>query len=350
MKQGYTLEGLIEELTRQEGAKRDFRADTRSLQAVPAEGGIRLQVADKGEFPIRPHAGAQIAEGLGIPKKYWDRMAGASPELQAENANFWLRRQGGVQTVRVLDGSVRAFLGGSYRVIDHLPVLAGLLPELHDLDDELRWTSSGLTEGKLYLKGVTPRLRGEVRVGDAVEGGLVITNSETGLGCLRVQPLLLRLVCLNGMTVSDHAFARRHVGVRANVEEGAVEFARDTIEADDRALILKARDAVRQVLGGGFMADLLSRLRDSTEEQVADPIKAVEEVTRHFNLSQDDGRGLLTHFLGGRDHTRYGLVQAVTRHSQDVADYDRASDFEALGYEVLTLPRQTWREVANAAD
>lgn len=350
MKQGHTLHELLEELTRQDDHKRDFRADTHSMRAVPTEGGIRLQVADKGDFPIRPHAGAQIAEGLGIPKKYWDRMAETSPELQAHNANFWLERQGTTQTVRVLDGNVRAFLSANYRVIDHLPVLMGLLPELGALDDELRWTSTGLTEGKLYLKGTTPRLRGEVKVGDAVEGGLVITNSEIGLGSLQVRPMLLRLVCLNGLTVSDKVFARRHVGVRANVEAGAVEFSRETIEADDRALILKARDAVRQVLSGDFMRALLPQLRDATEEAVTDPIKAVEEVTRHFNLSQDDGRGLLTHFLGGRDHSRYGLVQAVTRYSQDVPDYDRASDFEALGYEVLTLPRREWREVANAAD
>lgn len=350
MKQGHTLDELLQELSRQQNLKRDFRADTRSMEAVPVEGGIQLRLADQGQFPVLAHASAQIAADLGVPKKYWDRMADSAPELQAQNANHWLTRQGTTQTVRVLDGQVRAFLGSTYRIIDHLPLLMGLVPELRQLDDELTWTSTGLTEGKLYLKGFTPRLTEEVQVGDAVQGGLVITNSETGLGSLRVQPMLLRLVCLNGLAVGDQSFARRHVGVRANIQEGAVEYARETIEADDRALMLKARDAVRQVLSGDFMAQILGRLRGATLEPVADPVHAVEEVTRVFSLSLDDQRGLLRHFLGERDHTRYGLVQAVTRYSQDLDDYDRASDFEALGYEVLSLPRSAWREVANAAD
>lgn len=36
--------------------------------------------------------------------------------------------------------------------------------------------------------------------------------------------------------------------------------------------------------------------------------------------------------------TLYGLANAVTRFSQDVESYDRATKLEEIGYKVLTMP------------
>ena len=41
----------------------------------------------------------------------------------------------------------------------------------------------------MYLKVVTPEVKFEVAPGDAVQAGIVITNSEVGCGTLAVQPL-----------------------------------------------------------------------------------------------------------------------------------------------------------------
>ena len=35
--------------------------------------------------------------------------------------------------------------------------------------------------------------------------------------------------------------------------------------------------------------------------------------------------------------------------SQDVADYDRATDLEALGGEIIELPKTEWQTLAMAA-
>ena len=61
-----------------------------------------------------------------------------------------------------------------------------------------RFESVELTETKMYLKVVTPRVEFEVAPGDVVQAGIVITNSEVGCGTLSVQPLIFRLVCRNG--------------------------------------------------------------------------------------------------------------------------------------------------------
>ncbi len=55
-------------------------------------------------------------------------------------------------------------------------------------------------------------MKAEVEVGDVVIAGFVISNSEVGLGSLRVEPLVFRFVCKNGMICKDYAQKRYHVG------------------------------------------------------------------------------------------------------------------------------------------
>ena len=41
----------------------------------------------------------------------------------------------------------------------------------------------------------------------------------------------------------------------------------------------------------------------------------------------------------------YGLANAVTRFSQDVENYDRASKLEQIGYSVLTMSPDLFRAI-----
>jgi len=47
--------------------------------------------------------------------------------------------------------------------------------------------------------------------------------------------------------------------------------------------------------------------------------------------------------------TRWGLVNALTRTAEDVETYDRATDFERFGGQVIELPRRDWERIALAA-
>lgn len=44
---------------------------------------------------------------------------------------------------------------------------------------------------------------------------------------------------------------------------------------------------------------------------------------------------ILRHFIMGNDFSHFGLVNAVTRSSQDVADYNRATELERIGGTLL---------------
>ena len=49
--------------------------------------------------------------------------------------------------------------------------------------------------------------------------------------------------------------------------------------------------------------------------------------------------------IESNDLTLYGLSNAVTRHSQDVESYDRASELESIGYSILTMPPRQWSRI-----
>ena len=79
-----------------------------------------------------------------------------------------------------------------------------------------------------------------------------------------------------------------------------------------------------------------------------DPVKAVEVVAKEFGYSNEERSGILQHLIMGGDLSAYGMLNAITRTSQDVEDYDRATELERDGSRILTLPASSWRAVATA--
>ena len=49
------------------------------------------------------------------------------------------------------------------------------------------------------------------------------------------------------------------------------------------------------------------------------------------------------------DLSRFGFHNAVTRYSQDVEDYDRASELEAQGGKIIEMKPTEWASIAKAA-
>lgn len=47
--------------------------------------------------------------------------------------------------------------------------------------------------------------------------------------------------------------------------------------------------------------------------------------------------------------SRFGLYNAITRLSQDVESYDRATELERIGAQVIELAKPDWKVLAEAA-
>ena len=62
-----------------------------------------------------------------------------------------------------------------------------------------------------------------------------------------------------------------------------------------------------------------------------DPFKTVEVLGDKYVLNKIERASILRHFIMGNDFSAFGLVNAVTRSSQDVEDYNRATELERMG-------------------
>ena len=77
--------------------------------------------------------------------------------------------------------------------------------------------------------------------------------------------------------------------------------------------------------------------------------KVVEVAAVRFGLADSTRENVLKHLISGGDLSRFGLINAVTAASQDETDYDRASDLERLGGQIIEMPRSEWSQLAKAA-
>ena len=354
MKSGRSLVNLAHELERQLATKQDLVVPSSLLRCHTDEAGHCRMTIDAndsvGDYGMTDLARRQLADKLKIPFAYFERMRADQPALLDGNVNTWLRADPERRMIRTLDGQVRAVLSDRYRRLDHYDLAEHVLPFLQQLPDA-RFESVELTETKMYLKVVTPRVEYEIAPGDVVQAGIAIMNSEVGHGTLSVQPLVYRLVCRNGMIASDHALRKTHVGRTLEVGgESMTVFRDDTLAADDRAFFLKVRDVVQAAVSEVTFREAALKLQKTLGIKLTgDPVQAVEVLANRYTLNEVERAGVLRHLIVAGDLSAYGLVNAVTHYSHDVENYDRATEFEALGGKLIELSSKEWEELAAAA-
>jgi len=71
--------------------------------------------------------------------------------------------------------------------------------------------------------------------------------------------------------------------------------------------------------------------------------KVVEIVQAKYGLNEAERGSVLNALVESGDLTKYGLANAVTRVSQDLDDYDRATSFERMGGEIIELDKKDWQ-------
>ncbi len=356
MKAGITLNALSAEILRREKLKEDYMVDTTCLQMEADGDNVVLHVLDKqGADIIEPldvgdNAHRQIGVYTSIPSKYYGKMLAEKPGLLCENINAWLQDNPEQRMLRVLDGRARAFLSKRYLRMDHFDVAQAVLPVLGEMPDA-QFESCQITENKLYIKVVNPRLQAEVTPGDIVQAGLIISNSEVGLGSVAVQPLVYRLVCSNGMIVNDATTRRNHIGRANTADENYLLYSDKTLQADDHAFLLKIKDTVRAAVEEAKFSRVVGMMKEASGARMntADVPGVVKLASREFGITEAEEKGVLQHLVEGGNLTLYGLSNAVTRYSQDVESYDRATDLETIGYDILTMPNRTWENLNRAA-
>lgn len=379
MKQQYQdLGQLYQELDRQHAMKRDFITNTEDAVINPD---LSMSIGSVGfEGRMNDHMMRQVGSWADVPARYIDHMkTQGMSELLAHNLNSWMqnppkskkgRQRSNRRMFRTFDGDgnitqanympggpvFRAFLSDQFRVFDCFDLLQGLDELLDELDKDmggLKFGSLGLTESKMYLKIIFPGIEADVAVGDTVQAGVIITNSDIGAGAIGVKGFINRLICLNGMTVDNSGLRKTHLGTRSE-DVGEINYQSDTVDAMNLALSKQLRDTVRKAASEVKFLETVDQMREAANSpQVHEPEKAVELVAKKFHLSDGEEKQVRKSFYsggGGRpDFSKWGMLNAVTHVSNDVESYDRASELEKIGGRILTIPQNEWAEIALAA-
>jgi len=347
MQKGKSLVELAQEITRISQEKKDYIAPTTKMFM----NGGRLHINDAGDFEIGNVAHQQLADRLQIPKKYYDRMRTEEPSLLDTNVNTWFSKKPERRMVRTLDNTARAFLSDRYLPMDNDMVANGALPVLME-NGNIQIKSSQITEKKLYIQAVTPAIQGEVKRGEPIQAGVVISNSEVGCGRLLVENLLYFLACSNGM-IGSMSLGKNHIGRRITQDEFDLNeyFTSETVMADNHAFMLKIRDTVKGALDRTIFDREIQKLQLAAENRIPAGVisNTVEEVTKMFSLTISEGENVLSRLIEGGDLTQYGLAGAITNLANDIDDYDRVIDLERLGGTVVNLNRSEWNTITQVA-
>ena len=351
-----TLDSLIERVLKEHDRKEDLLADTRRMSVVvenEEEGHpVTLSVDDEaGTLHYAPseHMLGQMATDLGIPKRYFDRCKVEAPDLFRSNVHHWLYKEPKRRMLRayrqdenVLSG--RAWLSDRYRRLDNIEIATRLLPEFDRLPKEPKFHNASITDERFYLRAVFPGMEKEIKVGDSVQWGVQIRNSEVGAATFAIESFVLRLVCTNGMVVAKVLNAR-HIGKRLDDI-----LSDEAVKADDHAFWLAARDTLRASLDEAAFEETVEKLRGTTEgTRIESAPQATKRLAKTVGLSDEEQETVLTNLVREGDLTRWGMLNAVTATAATVENFDRGVELEETGWSIANLSRRDWDRIAVAA-
>lgn len=352
-----TLSQLCAELDDQKSKSLDLVARSDAIVATPTEHGIEIVVPNPSTsepmtFGLTEFAHEQLAEKMGIPVKYYDRMLGSGKyELLAKNVNEWMPSKE-KRLLRVLNGDVRAILSDRYRPIDNYDILftlLGTLKEYADAGTKMEIDKCDVTERHMYIRTMLPTTSLVVK-DDKVQAMLLLSNSEVGAGRLAVALGMWRQICSNGMWGED-IVKRVHLG--SVLGEGIIEWSEGTIKKNDEALFSQVKDTIRTALEPGLWDGFVKKASDAAEIELDGTLSEIIDVAApKLDMTKDEKEKLLEMFAqetatpAGK--TQWGFANAVTRLARDTEDTDRKVELEILGGTLLEGEPLKWFKKVEA--
>ena len=339
MKSQLKLDELAKQLMTQE--KKDVIVDTTNVN-FHANGNNTLYLAEIDEaFTVNDIALNQIATKIGLSKKYLDKMLDGHKSILQDNINYWFHNTPKQQMIRTIDGTARAFLSDKYKRVDNDMIAKQVLPIL--LDKKYTIRSCAITDTKMYIKASLPSLQKEVNVGDVVESGVIISNSEVGHGSVDVSPFLYRLLCDNGMKVNDARLNSRHLTSSQATIDGVYEILSDEAkELDSQALLAKVRDVVASTSDEVRFGQQVQKITDASGVKIKKPKKVIEILENKFDLTKDEGENILENLMNRDDKqpmaNLWSVVNSITALGNTMEDYDRGTKMQEIGGRLLDMP------------
>jgi len=282
-----------------------------ALQPLAGEPGAELKT-----FMLQPHAQSQLLARLEYPAKLLSKL----PErLNLMNLN-WLNQNNAEKDCqfRVIDGDqVRALVSNRYEPFDHLELLEMIEPYCPDSVVRKEFWD----DQTFHLSITFPKSATAIKVGDIVEKGIHISNSEVGMRSVTILGYVFRLKCTNGaISGGDGGGARfRHLGNGDRIHQGV------------QAAIQEVMMATESIIAN-FKRALLN--------EIDKPIDYIERLAKKESLTQETFKSILDSYMEerstGEGDNLYTVSQAISRSANKV-EGDEAYDLQRLSVKALTM-------------
>ena len=248
-------------------------------------------------YALSDNATTQLCSRLEIPVPYYRRLPGT---MKATVANFDLGRH--AKKSYLLRGKgewIRAFLSADYTAYDNKQIADTVRSLLGN--GAITIKDFVLEETILYLKLISEDI---VDRGADLKAGIMIGNSEVGLGSVSVEPFVFRKPCTNDLIVADEkSFKHAHIHFTAD------EFNRRMAEGISHAFRVAS--------------SMLDAFLKTHEETVPDPLDVIRKIAEGRQMSQKFTDQVVSGYLAEPEQTRFGVINAFTRAAQGLAPIQR---------------------------
>ena len=205
--------------------------------------------------------------------------------------------------IRTLDGTARAFLSDRYRRIDNLEICAAIYPFIESTKF-LSVESAEVSDTHLYLKVINKRIKAEISKGNIIQSGFIISNSEVGEGCLKVEPLIFNSLSKNALIFKDCLHKTNHIG-RQFKSSASCEVPADECNYNATILTKLQKDIQAAVSDTSTFDTIVQLLKQSKLMPLQKNIvKAVELLSDDFSLSPNERGDILRQLCICEDYSR----------------------------------------------
>lgn len=171
-------------------------------------------------------------------------------------------------------------------------------------------------ESQLFVRSILPR-GGEVSANDPIKPGVALRASDQEVS---VYPYIFRLVCTNGAIVA-HALDAQPIWL-ADIPT--------TVEME-----ISLRSMVRACCSDEWFVDATQQLRHAQRT----PIDAMLSLIPHLGRMPRQAahrfmESIMREWMKSADHSRYGLMNAVTATARDTSDPELRWQLEVIGAQV----------------
>ena len=108
----------------------------------------------------------------------------------------------------------------------------------------------------------------------------------------------------------------------------------------------KFRASVRKVIDGDLWRRQMSRMKRAADDQITGGVEeTVARVIRRLDLDEEESVQVKRSFKEEEDFSRWGVINAITSAAHVAESYDRATELQRLGGEILKWGEPTWAKV-----